>query len=66
MYRRELFLISVRKTEQIVGRNIEIARDLCDIARRGVTLVGFPVADNAKADIEVFCDGRLRQAALFS
>ena len=58
--------VAVGQPEQIVGGDVEISRDLCDIARRRVALVGLPIADDAEADIEVLGDGRLGEAALFA
>lgn len=47
------------EAEQIVGGDVKIACDFCDIARGRIALIGFPIADDSEADIEVFCNGRL-------
>lgn len=58
--------VSVGKSEQIIGRNVKIARRLGNIRSGRVALVCFPIADDAQAYAQISCNRRLRQASFFS
>ena len=40
---------SIREAEKIVGRHVEITCEFGNVGSGGIALVGFPIADDAKA-----------------
>lgn len=50
---------AVGEPEQKIGRDVKIARHFRNISRCRIALIGFPIADDSEADVEVFGDGRL-------
>ena len=50
---------SIGETEKIVGRHVEITCKFGNVRSGGIALVGFPIANDAKAYAQIAGNGRL-------